>query len=755
MSEIAVDLKAKDQMSQVLDHVAQRFGVLNKAGLSMGIAFSGINFAIAGLQQAIGAVIQYVKDGIEANRQFEMSMARLSMSSSNLDVSMSSLKDTLVNYSVIFATNLNTLTQGLQTFIRTGYNASDSTKLLFHAEMLAVTSGNDLATTQDTLIRTMQEFNLGVGDVNDVVNKLNEISSVTKMPLSEIDTILGRVAITAKESGVSFDNLINIMYTLYTTGTSTRMLASALTEELKNLGNVKIDIMPDSTVTSTEAKFARITSTAEFTAARMAQVGTIMQMNFSKGLDINAFIDETEWNKALKLVEQLGKQGVKTIEDLKLKGAGVELHVPGTAAGLTGFLQDLTRGMTGVNFSDLAQDMQILVAAIIQYNENISEAPGKTTSFTNNLDELTKAAESLRVEMSQLQQNIGDLTSQRAFMIQMHDAAAAVRDQEDAIKSLQRANDALTLSQMKNSLEIAKIQYSAMGERHGLSREQKDVITALEKVNAGIQIQEQEQQIAISEIQQNGLQRAQDQLDAIRMQHDEWMYSTELRDLSKQIADKNALYLADAQNLIDKNALIAAAMQKFHDDLLSETTSWADKMMVQYSRAFGGNGTTGSTGSSSNGGGSSGSTGGEGTSTTPANPISNPGLPPTWSLPHLASGGFIERTGAAVIHQGEMVIPAGNTGSQYTSVKNNYDIDIHVDGAQIHGDVETWGKNLGKGIASGFIEASSSATVEVTTRKGNKAQVPGVSTTIRTGRVPGNSLVVPQPIKHKPRFRVG
>jgi hypothetical protein len=89
-------------------------------------------------------------------------------------------------------------------------------------------------------------------------------------------------------------------------------------------------------------------------------------------------------------------------------------------------------------------------------------------------------------------------------------------------------------------------------------------------------------------------------------------------------------------------------------------------------------------------------------------------------------------------------------------VTNNNTITVHVDGARIPDNVEEWGRKLGAGLSSGFLSGTSSASSSVTSRKGGTVVVPGTTTTIaRTGRVPGNSAVVQQPITNKSRFRVG
>jgi len=827
MPEVSVDLKAKDQMSSVLEHVTQRLGIFNKQGLAMGIAFAGVNIAVQGLQQAIQGMIDYIQRGVEANREFQLSMARLSVAVNDFgNITLGDLQSSLKNFSVMFATDLNTLTDGLRNFIREGYSAAESTRLLFEAERLATVTGDDLATVQHGLITAMEVFNLSTSDASDIIKKFNDITSTTGLSISDIDNVLSRSAGTIRTANISFSDIVNILYTLENQGYSSRAMLVKLKEVLDTFPTgFKLDILPEDTVTSIDTKFKKISGAVQFTTAMMRQLGQISQMDLTSGLDISAYFSEEKIKWAKGYFDTLNKQGITTLEQFN------------SAMG-----QTAAKALNAdFQFIGIDRDLWQLLRAYYQYNDMVAanstmidDNASKVSTWAKQLKQINSTLQTLRATLAtnqaalaQIGQELSDLGTDRSFTIQMHDATAAVTEQEDAIRSLQRISDQYALSQKKNSLEIMKIQYSAMGERHGLTREQKEAIAALEKTNAGLQIQEQEQQIAMMTIQQNGLQTAQDNLDAIKRQHDEAMYNREIRDLDANIAAKNALYASTLQVITDTNDKITAQQDLWRSNELIKMISWAKNMHTWYSHAYGSS-TTGTTGT---------------TTTTPKAPKATLKMP--WERRGYQTGGLVQETAPALVHKGEFIIPKElinillrppketphlNLPDLQTSetpiiasqplaktvnqiiipkelinmwmqkpkettplrlpdlrrsispimgsqpivkepmmpiaisqpVERNADRHIEIHIGTINADlskgedVEAWGRKLGAGLSSGFLENTSSGTTTVTSRKtGVSIIVPGTTITTRTGRTPTATIPVPQPIRNKGRFRIG
>lgn len=496
-----------------------------------------------------------------------------------------------------------------------------------------------------------------------------------------------------------------------------------------------------------------------------AKLKELDQMDLSGKVDIGGAIDQARWQGALEFIDRLGTMNVSTLDEFNkvfnLDWAKLQFSYD-KSTGLGRLLSDI----------DSIPGMAKRIRDLLAYNdwfkgafptdevETWQQALGRTVS-TIQTNQTVLAG--LNATLEQCKQDLADLTELRQFTIDSHNATAAVQDQTDAIDALQHVVDQYTLSQMKNNLEIMKIQYNA-DSRHGLTRDQKDRIAQLEHENQGIQIKEEENQIEMQEIRVDGLYNAQEALDQIRRQHDDAMYNEEIRDLDKNIKDKNALYSTTLTSIMDTNAAIATAQATFRNTELTKTIDWARNMHTWLDYAHG---------SETEG------------STAMENPLAETfsrawsqhitqthggvpsatdllrmakGLPP---IPGLDVGGTILETGIAQVHKGEYIVPPGRTGPSGGDVNVNVDIDVKASLGQGE-NVEEWGKRLGSGISAKIIETlNGSLMKDVSTRKGGTVNVPGVSVTTRSKRAKNwdgtdaTSTIIQAPATTRSRFRVG
>jgi hypothetical protein len=309
---------------------------------------------------------------------------------------------------------------------------------------------------------------------------------------------------------------------------------------------------------------------------------------------------------------------------------------------------------------------------------------------------------------------------------------------------------------MKNNLEIMKIQYAA-DTRHGLTRDQEKAIKDLEHANLGIQIEEQQNQIDISTIQQNGLRDAQDALDKIREAHDEAMYEQQIRDLDKNIKDKNDLYATTVTAIAAADKAIEIAQANFRNNELTKTIKWAQNMnqWMQYAQGSGGPGNE----QLENPLAASFASGWSAHINSEHHGVPSPmdivlmgqGKAP---IPGLDTGGTVLESGIAKVHKGEVF---GQPGG---GMSVNVQVIASLDRGE---DVQEWGRKLGAGLASGFLSSTSSGMTTAVSRKtGLTINVPGTSVTTAGGTLRPNragtgvtTLPVVQPIQTKGRYRVG
>jgi len=697
MGEAKITISAEDHASNVIDQVQKRLGVFNKEGLAMGIAFAAVTKGIQFAEQAIGKFVEYIQQGIEMNRKFDASMARLSVSTRDFDISISGVKDSLKNFSVMFAEDLNVLASGLQLFIREGHSVSESIKLLFNSERLAIAVGEDLSTTQGAVNTAMEIFDLTANSAGHIVDNYNKILSATGLSLGEIDRLLGNSAGKIRDNALSFDDVVNILYNLESQGYYSRgMLVkfkevldtypSALNDTTVGMKNVEKGIV------GIGDKLGKITGTTQFTQEQLKKVKEISQMDLTKGMDIGAGIDQSQLDVAKEYFDTLNSEGITTLEKLneEISSGKDRYNVWGEMP-----LRDA---------GNYNAQILTLLQSIYQYNDLIDETTSSdfigaieetTTAFTNLQNELRDTNTSIATHIK----NIATLQAEQTKLTTIHninndlrymslgltdasyatkiqnsatkDLVDSIRVQQDEIQRLQDINESYSLSSMKNSLEILRIQRIGMDSRRGLTRSQKAEIKELEKADADLRISTMENQISIGEIKQNGLTADERHLEQVKNWYSEELftiqdtYTAEMTALTDKIIIEQGLLEANYVAIVDVNRRILENEKATYD---ARKAIWAGNpeqaaelgipkppdMTFEQFQGF--------------------------------NDFFNKMSP--WKLPHHDTGGYVTSTHPAIVHRGENIIPANQNHPTAVYVKvepitvHNYNYD-KTDTAQL------------------------------------------------------------------------
>jgi hypothetical protein len=148
----------------------------------------------------------------------------------------------------------------------------------------------------------------------------------------------------------------------------------------------------------------------------------------------------------------------------------------------------------------------------------------------------------------------------------------SIRIQREEIKKLDQANQAFSLSEQSNSLEMMQIQLSAMDHRGRMTREEKQRMQELDRLNLQLRIGEQQNSIQIEQIRQGGLTAEEERLDRIKTGYDEQIrvtedaYNRELKALDLNIEGKGLL-LSEYQTAINTvNTNINNAQKTFWEE---------------------------------------------------------------------------------------------------------------------------------------------------------------------------------------------
>ena len=866
MTEVNVDLKAKDQMSSVLDHVTQRLGVFSKAGLGMGIAFAGINIAVQGVQQAVGSVIQFIGDGINQFRAFEVEMQKVQNALKGLDKTMGGdIKKTIENFAVSFGLSVHDLAAGETTILKKGFDAADSLKILQSASVLAVATFSDLSETVDAVASSLEAFNMRGKDSAYVAAILADISQRTSIGMEEISNVMERIAPVMQEAGVSIEEFAAIVGKLGEKGMPARMVMSQLMSIIQNLEKPSeeqqkimgemgfsyddltlkvyglsgmLGILTDRTIGNADAFRTLVGGMQEANAATF-----IVQAGLGKSEDIyKDYFSELEqmYNDATTKTQEFEEKkrkarqeaiGIKTGETF---GAGVQDFI-GVAQGAINQLGALTGGLEGylnyykelANAIDTANQTydDLKVDAFIS---GMNQIDTEIQSQRDNLDLLTERINQYKKERDDLQGQKDTLMATHqytealryipmaledaSYMSKIFDERTralvdSIRIQRAELKKLSDANEDLSFASQKASLEMLKIQQAAASNRGRMTREEKDRLKDLEATQLDLRIKEMENDLAATKIKREGLSQEEEELEKIKMAYGEKVYviqdsyNKEVAALQTSIDAKNALILSHETAVDQVYTNIQLLIQGKLDAIDVYTKDWSEKMIAYYQSVTGES--LNATRAQAKGQELKANveqavkSGGNQFDVIDAIKDTVLGRDRTPKAPEIPKwkyqqGGLVQETAPALVHKGEFVIPKELVDTflknpremphmqlpdmrepsmpvirnqmqpvESGSCNKNVNITIHAD---LHKDtdVEEWGRKLGAGLASGFLDNTSSGTTTATSRKtGATIVVPGTSITtalgLRTNRAGTGVVTIPvsQPIKNKGRFRVG
>ena len=516
MAEAKVKITAEDKASKTIDHVTKRLGIFNKEGLSMGITFAVVTKAIQYAEQGLKLLTDSFINGIRSSMDYQYNVVQLTNVLNDMNMSVGQLRQELLDLSGTYGVNINVLAAQMRMFARLGYSSSQSLKMLNETERFAKANAEDLESTIAALNTTMEVFDLNADDSTYILSKLNELFDTTSLSMQNIDNIFSRAAPNIRESGYSLNDIVNILYTLSREGSSPRTILSEINKILEDIGDKKIDVLPESEVKGIDEKFKNIDDTSKSFWEKQAQNWDNFWFRVGQGIEIAG-----DWLSQ----KYVFKNGVQ-----------IPVEEPSN-------IKDL--------FSNVTPPL-----------EDWGEAQER---LTNEIKDSTAAISTLEPLVEKYLNDLDRSQAAYQYAQDMHAATLEVRRQEDAIERLRRVANKYSLEQQINQLAIMRIQYGAMGTRRGLTRGQQRQIDIIERENMGLRIAEMEQQIEIGNIQMNGLQTAQDRLDALKRAHDEVIYAEELETLSAHIDEVYKLWSEMYQKLArEKQALLSSTQAQIN-----------------------------------------------------------------------------------------------------------------------------------------------------------------------------------------------
>lgn len=236
-TEIAIDLKARDQMSSVLTQVEKRLGVFNKTGLATGVSFAVVNQAMNLAMQGVSMLEQFITGSIDAYKKWEMAVVGVTNVLKEQDqVLLPHIMANVQEMAKEFGDSAVEMAKAYSMIYRSGVSAAGSLDMLRASEKLAQAQQISVAESTNILTDTMKVFDLSSQDSTDLANKLAKTIDNTTLSVSDLDSIMNMSGPTFVEAGGNINDFLAILITLNQEGFNNfRKMSSGFTSGLQSL----------------------------------------------------------------------------------------------------------------------------------------------------------------------------------------------------------------------------------------------------------------------------------------------------------------------------------------------------------------------------------------------------------------------------------------------------------------------------------------------------------------------------------------
>jgi TP901 family phage tail tape measure protein len=173
---------------------------------------------------AFAAISVAVVKSIETFSKFEDSMAQVHAVMTGTEADFAKLEDAALDLASSTQYTAEEASKALYTFSRFGKTAEESVLLLNQAQLLAGSTGSELAESSTLLIQVMNQFGIAADDAGRIVNVL----AAAKMPVSEFSSTLAAIGPVAKGMNIPLEQIVAVMRTLTLTGMESGQATQAL-----------------------------------------------------------------------------------------------------------------------------------------------------------------------------------------------------------------------------------------------------------------------------------------------------------------------------------------------------------------------------------------------------------------------------------------------------------------------------------------------------------------------------------------------
>lgn len=144
-------------------------------------------------------------------------------------------------YAIEYAKSTSEINAGMAEFVRTGFNAQETMKMMPHILDASIASGEDFNSVMNAGVEGLMQFGLRTGDVNKnmqrVVDSYTHVANATKSGITDIGQAMSYVGSTAHGLGFTLEETASIVGILTNRGIEASKAGTGLRAVLSNLAN--------------------------------------------------------------------------------------------------------------------------------------------------------------------------------------------------------------------------------------------------------------------------------------------------------------------------------------------------------------------------------------------------------------------------------------------------------------------------------------------------------------------------------------
>lgn len=165
------------------------------------------NMISSALSSAFSSLLNFGKDSINVAVDFEAQMALMEVAASNSAVSMQELSDFAIEMGAKTFESAQGAAVGMTNLLKAGIDAEDVMAIFPAISNLAAASSLDLAAASDAVVITMKTFNVGVEDVDAIVNNFVQSADASVTEVNELVQAMSSAGPVAESFGLEFEDL--------------------------------------------------------------------------------------------------------------------------------------------------------------------------------------------------------------------------------------------------------------------------------------------------------------------------------------------------------------------------------------------------------------------------------------------------------------------------------------------------------------------------------------------------------------------